>query len=176
MLISQEYKKLNHDKHLTSERFGTQGFKHIGPVSWIMSEYGVKTVLDYGCGKASLKFSFPEDVQQNITCYDPCIDEHAARPEPVELVVCTDVLEHVEPECIEDVLSDIASLSTHYVYFNISTIEANKHLPDGRNAHLNVHPWQWWVEKLRAHFVMTEGELFPHMFSVICRNKNFRLC
>lgn len=173
LLITDDYRRLNAEKHAVSERYGSGGHKHAGTVSWIIKNYEIKSVLDYGCGKATLAEYFPDDL---ITCYDPCIPEYSARPSPAELVVSTDVMEHIEPECLDEVLKDIASLTLRYAYLNISTVEANKHLPDGRNIHLTVQPWQWWVEKLRPHFTMTEGELFSHTFNVICRKKNLRLC
>lgn len=176
MLISDEYRQLNAEKHATSQRFGVQGYKYVGPVSWIINQYHIESVLDYGCGKASLKDAFPPNIQKIITCYDPCIKGYDKRPDPAELVTCTDVLEHVEPEFLDNVLDDISYLSTRYAYFNISLVEANKHLPDGRNAHLNVYSWEWWIEKLRPYFVMTEGEVLMNTVSIVCRKKNIKLC
>lgn len=176
MLISPEYRELNATKHKTSECYGTSGHKHVGIVAEISNVYGIKTILDYGCGKAELKNSFPPDRQDNIQCYDPCIEEYASRPNPAELVVCTDVMEHIEPEYLENVLADIASLTERYAYLNISLVEARKHLPDGRNAHLIVQPWQWWVEKFRPHFLLIDAEVNPISLNILCRSKNIQLC
>jgi hypothetical protein len=92
------------------------------------------------------------------------------------MVVCTDVLEHVEPEYLDNVLADIAGLTKQYAYFNISLMEAMKTLPDGRNAHLIVQPWQWWAEKLREYFTLIEGDLTPIALTVFARSKKISLC
>src|SRR5262249_17383902 len=70
------------------------------------------------------------------------------RPQAADLVACTDVLEHIEPECIGAVLDDIASLVRHLVFLVIATQPAKKTLADGRNAHLIQEPVQWWAPPL----------------------------
>ena len=65
-----------------------------------------------------------------------------------DLVTCTDVLEHVEPEYIDRVVRHILSLASKAIYLNINIKEANKTLPDGRNTHLIIKPPEWWEEYL----------------------------
>ena len=48
----------------------------------------------------------------DVRNYDPCIPEYATPPSPAELVVCTDVLEHIEPDKLDAVLNDIIRLSS----------------------------------------------------------------
>jgi hypothetical protein len=176
LLITDNYKQLNREKHLSSKSYGTQGHKHAGEVMGLMQNYGLKTVLDYGCGKATLKESFPPEMNGVVSCYDPCIDEHSGRPSPADLLVCTDVMEHIEPDCLGAVLADMASLTKQYAYLNISTVPANKHLSDGRNAHLIVESWRWWADVVREHFTLVTGEVNPIEFNVLCRNKSINLC
>jgi len=65
---------------------------------------------------------------------------------------CTDVLEHVEPECLEAVLLDISRCTLKVCYTVINTGPAIKVLADGRNAHLIQQPLEWWKEQLAAYF------------------------
>lgn len=70
------------------------------------------------------------------------------------MVVCTDVLEHIEPEYLEAVLDDIQRLSKKAAVVVVATREAMKSLPDGRNTHLIVEPYTWWLPKLTDRFNM----------------------
>jgi 2-polyprenyl-3-methyl-5-hydroxy-6-metoxy-1,4-benzoquinol methylase len=69
-------------------------------------------------------------------------------PKPCDLVVCTDVLEHVEEDKIDSVLDHIFRLSAKSTYLVISTKPAKTILPDGRNAHLIIRPLDWWMKKI----------------------------
>ncbi len=71
-------------------------------------------------------------------------------PKPCDLIVCSDVLEHVEPDKIDAVLSHIFQISGMGAYVVIATRPANAILPDGRNAHLIVKPSAWWIDKIKA--------------------------
>lgn len=68
------------------------------------------------------------------------------------MVACCDVLEHVEPDLLTNVLIDIREYADKAVYLVISTRLAAKVLADGRNAHLIVKPLDWWQEVLTQHF------------------------
>jgi cyclopropane fatty-acyl-phospholipid synthase-like methyltransferase len=116
-------------------------------------------VLDYGCGKGALikyldNCLWPHRVK--FIGYDPGTKEYDVLTEPADVVVSTDVLEHIEPECLDDVLQHIASLTLKGAYINIHTGKAKAILPDGRNAHLIQQPWDWWQAKLRTVFAKAE--------------------
>jgi hypothetical protein len=66
------------------------------------------------------------------------------------MVVCTDVLEHIEPEHLDAVLRHVCSLAKKAVFLQIATRPAKKCLPDGRNAHLTVQSAEWWLAKIPA--------------------------
>lgn len=121
---------------------------------------GACSVLDYGCGKgtlvASIKRAFPE--VQGITYfeYDPALPGMDAEPAPADLVFCGDVMEHVEPECVDAVFAHIASLTKRVALFVIALTPAGKTLPDGRNAHICLRKPDWWLSYLRKHFTLLE--------------------
>lgn len=114
----------------------------------MVKEAGFRTVLDYGCGKGTLAKTLPFPIWE----YDPAIKNKDWPPRPSELVVCADVLEHIEPECLDAVLDDLASLTLDVAYFVIHTKPAGKDLPDGRNAHLIQEGKDWWERKLFGRF------------------------
>jgi hypothetical protein len=70
------------------------------------------------------------------------------------MVACIDVLEHIEPECLDNVLDHIASLTEAVAFLSIHTGPALKKLPDGRNAHLIQEPAEWWLPKLMSRWDM----------------------
>jgi hypothetical protein len=148
MLISKEYQQLQEHFHQTAPHYGVSGRKHVEPVLDFAEKLKTKDILDYGCGKATLQKGIPFPIQN----YDPCNEEYKTRPRAAELVVCTDVLEHIEIECLKDVLDDIRSLTKRVVYLNVACGPANKVLPDGRNAHLIQETPNWWLSWLLPRF------------------------
>jgi 2-polyprenyl-3-methyl-5-hydroxy-6-metoxy-1,4-benzoquinol methylase len=147
-LISEEYRKLNEQLHETNKHYGTSGQLYVSDIIGILKNLQTQDVLDYGCGKSTLAQNLPFSIKQ----YDPAVPKYAAQPDPADLVVCTDVLEHIEPEMIDDVLKHLAKLTKKAGYFTACTVAAQKTLADGRNAHLIVKPPIWWIHKIDEHF------------------------
>ena len=156
MLISDEYRALNaqmHQERADYGSFGHQWAQHVAALAMdLMEETGSPpTILDYGCGKSTLKGALPEfDVRE----YDPAIPGKDAKPEPADIVVCTDVLEHIEPDALGYVLLHLQNRTERLLFFSIATQSAQKTLADGRNAHLIVQPAGFWVTTLANHFVI----------------------
>lgn len=144
-LITAEYKELNAELHARSERYGTSGANSRILVRQI-SDWGRKPILDYGCGKCTLSKALGPAYR--VTNYDPCIKGLDTAPEPHPVVVCGDVLEHVEPECLDDVLKDLRFLTTDCLLCIIALVPSTQTLADGRNAHLMIATPGWWHNKL----------------------------
>lgn len=147
-MFSPEYRAIQEKFHLERPDYGVSGARYSDQVFTIARQLQTRDVLDYGCGKCTLASSLPFQIHN----YDPFIPEHSSRPAPADLVVCTDVMEHVEDGYVNTVLADIRSLAKKGAFFQIATRPASKTLPDGRNAHLIVAPAKWWIEKLNQHF------------------------
>jgi len=145
--ISPEYLELQRKFHSEAPHYGTSGGNYADTIKQIIADFKIKSVLDYGCGKGNLKSELGEIVSE----YDPCIPGKDAEPKPVDLVVCTDVLEHIEPGKLDSVLEHIRCLG-QWVFLVIATRPATKDLPDGRNAHLLVHDAAWWKQTLESRF------------------------
>jgi hypothetical protein len=147
MLISDNYREINRALH-ENTNYGRGGGGWKKAVVGLMGMYDTKDVLDYGCGKGTLK----EKLNSQIKEYDPAIHGKDAPPEPADIVVCTDVLEHIEPGCLYDVLLDLKRVTKKVGFFTIALREARKTLSDGRNAHLIVKDAKWWLNVIREHF------------------------
>lgn len=130
--------------------FGGSGRKHVDEVYDFIKEIKAKSLLDYGCGEGTLADALlMAGWAGSIRQYDPAIPEHSQLPSPADLVVATDVLEHVEPELLGNVINHIFSLATRAVFLIIATRPANKFLTDGRNAHLILESMKWWRTRLQ---------------------------
>ena len=64
------------------------------------------------------------------------------------LVMCVDVMEHVETEKVPAVLAHITGLADYGVYLVIALRPASHTLPDGSNAHRTVMVVEWWQEAI----------------------------
>ena len=154
-LISDRYlaqqKKLheNPDYGVASEHFAPI-------VARVMNQYAVTQLLDYGAGKGRLGRTLMDqrmvDHRFLIQHYEPAMPEWAEEPEPSQMVACIDVLEHIEPDLIDNVLDDLRRCTLEIGLFSIATEPAMKTLDDGRNAHLIIKPAAWWLPKLMARF------------------------
>lgn len=154
-LISKEYLKLNAELHRKNLAYGIGGSKHAPTVRKLCDALKTHSVLDYGCGKGFLakELDFP------IWEYDPAIPEKSASPRPADIVVCTDVLEHIEPAMLRSVLKDLKRCVKCVGYFVIHTGPSNKALADGRNSHLIQKGPKWWMKKLEKYFTLQPGSV-----------------
>ena len=149
MLISKEYQEQNSKAHSEDTEWGTTAYRFADLVRELSNQIKAESILDYGAGKQTLRGALPG---MNIHSYDPCIKEISKSPGRHDLVCCIDVLEHVEPDCLDEVLDDLKRVTKKMGFFLISTVPAKKHLPDGRNAHLIVEDEKFWLPKLLARF------------------------
>jgi len=148
VLISDSYKDIQTKYHQDRDDYGRSGHKWADKVQTWSKQLGSREILDYGCGKQTLQKALPFP----ITNYDPCVPGCDTEPAPHDLVVCTDVLEHIEPDCIEGVLDHLAGLTKRLAFIVVATRPAVKFLPDGRNAHLIQEGPDWWMPKIFARF------------------------
>lgn len=160
MLISEPYRALCAEMHVVRTAYGASGKRFAPTVARLMGEWGCESLLDYGAGKGILKDELRVKGIR-VAQYDPAIPEIAKPPQPADLVVCTDVLEHVEPECLDAVLDDLRRLARVGVYLAVGIGLADKLMPDGTNAHRIVQPMEWWLPKLDCYWKRVHAELLP---------------
>lgn len=149
MLITAQYAQLNAQLHADRPDYGTSGRRWAPVVAALADAVKAKEILDYGCGKQTLAAALAD---RQVLGYDPAVPALSKSPAPADVVVCTDVLEHVEPNCIDDVLDDLCRVTARVALITVATRPAIKTLADGRNAHLTVQPFTWWREHFLARF------------------------
>jgi hypothetical protein len=141
--------------------YGTASIQFSPMMAELISHLKPRTLTDYGAGKQNLKLALD---RMNITGYDyqpydPAFP-HYGEPLQGDLVCCIDVLEHIEPDLLDNVLAHLAELIVKAGFFTVHTGPAGKKLSDGRNAHLIQQPTSWWLPRLCRFFEI--GNLQTH--------------
>lgn len=126
-------------------------------------------VIDFGCGtgRAALRMAERGIPVFCIDFADNCRDD-AAIPLPflewdltkpchlrAPYGYCTDVLEHIPPDQVETVVSNIMA-SARTVFFQISTVPDAFGALINQRLHLTVEPHEWWAQTFaRLGFAVT---------------------
>lgn len=148
--------------------YGVASIEFAPLVADAIEALGVNELLDYGAGKGRLGLELPKFVKRplNVRHYDPAIPAWSATPSASEMVACIDVLEHIEPGLLDNVLNDLARLVLRVGVFTVHTGPAAKVLPDGRNAHLIQRPAAWWLPQFMTRFELVQFNRTPQGFWV----------
>lgn len=161
-LITPRYREEQRILHAAPRGYGGKGNKWAEVVLDVAQHFGATSILDYGCGQGSLAAVLrarASDIYR-IDEYDPAIKGKEGLPSFADLVVSTDVIEHIEPECLDAVLTHIRMLARKVVFMVIATRPSGKTLSDGRNAHLIIESPQWWEQRiLSAGFQLAETDM-----------------
>jgi hypothetical protein len=161
-LISPEYKAQQDYLHKNTN-YGVASIKYAGLVTEIINRLEITHLLDYGCGaKMNLGKHIKPAHKLQYQAYDPCVEELAGMPVPAQMVACIDVLEHIEPEFLDNVLDHIAKLTEAVAFMTVHTGPAGKTLPDGRNAHIIQEPMEWWIPKFTSRFELQTVQVRHH--------------
>jgi len=152
-LITEEYRRMQQELH-KNPRYGVASVTYAPLVADVIKAQGARELLDYGAGKGRLGQTLAQQLNVPITVhhYDPAIPEWSAPAQPCELVACIDVLEHIEPDCLVNVLDDLKRVTARFGVFTVHTGVAAKTLADGRNAHLIQKPSSWWLPQFMERF------------------------
>lgn len=159
-LLSPAYRAVMLAEHAKGA-WGRAGKSHRDKVMQFAGDLKAATVLDYGCGTGTLGIVLREaGAKFSVHDYDPGVPEKAAMPPAADLVVATDVMEHVEPGNVDNVLRHIFNLTQKAALFSISLTPSERVLNDGKNAHLTVRDHKWWEQKIKqAGFAILRTEM-----------------
>jgi SAM-dependent methyltransferase len=127
------------------------------PMLWefLVDRFGVRTVLDVGCGEGHCVRFFRErgidavgfdGLRANVERAVTPIELHDLRDGPyelpVDLVHCCEVVEHVEERFLDHLLQTLA---------NGRVIAMTHAVPgQGGHHHVNCRPAEYWIEHLAA--------------------------
>lgn len=150
--ISEEYLKLQQDLHL-NPNYGIASLAFAPIIADLIKQTNINSISDYGAGKKNLLVGLRNAGINHVKYYpyDPVFPEYGP-PKTAELVCCIDVLEHIEPEKLDSVISELAEITTNLGFFSIHMGPAGKMLADGRNAHLIQKPSSWWLPLMMVYF------------------------
>ena len=147
-----EYK----DIHATSDWGGTS-IKNLRYLTPHLTLLAPRTIIDYGCGKSRLLDVIDIPSLERRSRFDPAIPEYAKLDRgPHDVLINVDVLEHIDEEDLDELLSEMAAVSRDALIV-VDTQPAKLHLADGRNAHITQHDHAWWQKRMEPYF----GALYP---------------
>jgi 2-polyprenyl-3-methyl-5-hydroxy-6-metoxy-1,4-benzoquinol methylase len=162
-MISPDYLASQRALHARPDGYGGKGDKWADGVMGLIAQFKASSVLDYGCGQGALVRRLRARAPGvRFAEYDPAVAAKNYLPSFADLVVCTDVLEHIEPDRLTTVLQHLDMLARTAIFVVVATRPSNKTLPDGRNAHLIIESAEWWAETCLAHgFTVSPGPASP---------------
>ena len=148
MTTSEQYRKLLQSQHQNNNWGSSRDIPEMAQSC--IDIYSPSSILDFGAGKglvtAALVSDYPDiDVQG----YEPSRSQDVL-PDKVDMVFSKDVLEHIEPDRLEYVLSDLHRRTSKVQFHLIACHKAIHFLEDGRNAHLIIETPDWWQRKFRS--------------------------
>jgi hypothetical protein len=174
-LVTPYYKDQLLKKH-AKQPWGGAGKSWIPLLEKHLDMARVETSLDFGCGRHTYKQAMTElHPHIQVTEYDPGVAGYDALPQgEFDLVVCTDVMEHVEKEYTAATLVALRDYTKRVILFNIETNQCSSTLPDGRNTHINLRHVDEWTLLLNAVFKTAEKR--PEFKMQIIERKGRLVC
>lgn len=151
-----------------------EGYRAVAPGEHHVREFinlakpsGRHTIADFGCGTGRGALLLRALTNCSVTSIDfasNCLDDDVSASlsetfrfrqhdltkrldERYDFGFCTDVLEHIPPESLDAVITNIA-VAARNVYFAISTEPDHMGALIGEPLHLSVHDAYWWHTKL----------------------------
>lgn len=159
ILLTDEYLTLLEHEHSKGD-WGVTSHLMAERLLPFLEASGTKEFLDYGAGRGTLKKCMSM-AKFDVTEYDPAIAKISEPPEPNDFVICLDVLEHVEPQCLHNVLADLKRVVKKEAYFIISLVPSFASLRDGRNAHIMLQTDGWWYGTISKYFNIEMFRCYP---------------
>jgi hypothetical protein len=172
VLITEEYRRMQAELH-RNPNYGVASVEFAPMVAEVMQALGTRELLDYGAGKGRLGLTLDNMFEEPFTIhhYEPAVPQWSAPPAPCRFVACIDVLEHIEPELLDNVLDDLQRVTAGVGFFSVHTEPAAKVLSDGRNAHLIQKPASWWLPKFMDRFELGRFNRVRGGFCVVVERK-----
>ena len=126
---------------------GTTLTKYIPLINQIIKDKDIKTILDFGCGKAK-----HHPLEWNATKYDPAIPDYQNKPTgKFDLVISTDVLEHIPVANLKPIIDELFEYSNKWLFVSVCCRKAKAILPNGYNAHATIESAKWWRELFKPY-------------------------
>lgn len=132
--------------------YGASSQKIFDKVLEVIKEYNPKSILDYGCGRSALIDMIYASTNIAVYRYDPVFAEYNKLPTTkVDFVICTDVLQHIPENELDENLKEIASAGD-VCYFKIKCCDHPTTFPNGEPTNCTVHDKYWWNNILKKFY------------------------
>ena len=151
------YLELARQHHLNPKKWCGTNLRdhHIDAVNQLIREHRIESILDYGCGKA-----LHHPPEWRATLYDPAVPQYSTVPQgQYDLVICTDVLEHIPEEDIDRVVAELKQYCKGWLYVSVCCRKSKNKLalPNHThryNAHVCIKPETWWRQRIQGDRVI----------------------
>lgn len=141
MKYLSEYQQL----HIEGKFQGNTLLHYRQQLDFLRHKHNVKSVLDYGCGKAQAWRNLP--LPDRICLYDPAVPKHDLLPKGTfDLVVCCDVLEHVPELELYELFTRLFHYADKAMLLTFCNRPAKKTFSDGTNVHVTQKDHAAWME------------------------------
>jgi hypothetical protein len=100
----------------------------------------------------------------DIQSYDPAFDGPEPNLTPADLLVCTHVLEHVEPEFLSNTLNYLNTMTKKVFLIVVDNGVSGKILPDGTESNLIQKNMIWWQSQIKTAFNTDVINIDRHLF------------
>lgn len=169
-MISLAYKQQIQDYH-SDKQWGGAVTGKVFDIECVASDNDCSSILDFGCGYGAFKQKCNPN-KFTVSEYDPGIQGKDTLPTEVfDMVVCVDVMEHVEPQHIDQTLDWIREHTSKVSYFGICCIPSMGEFDDGTNLHKTVRSPDYWLGKLASRY--TKYSYFGNNNHIVIKAKHF---
>ncbi len=147
--------------HRKWDWYGNNGEKYATAIPALIELVHACSVIDYGCGKGGAGWAMKYYCErENVSwrSYDPAFHEELPQI-PADLVICTHVLEHVEPDHFSNTVHNLIALTNKALFIRVAD-NSRETAPDGeelkrRRGLLIQESCEGWyatlVNELRKH-------------------------
>lgn len=111
--------KITRQYHATNKTFsGRYLSRYLDDIRPLIERHGVRTLLDYGCGKAEVwKQGLAEELGVTVTLYDPGVRAYSADPVgQFDMVICTQALGSIPVDALPWVIERLFTYGRKVVY------------------------------------------------------------
>jgi hypothetical protein len=134
---------------------------HVKEIGKLIEKTSSTKLLDFGCGKAKQYIVHRAHEKWGVprpTLYDVGVKPFSKLPKGTfHGVICTDVLEHIAEEDLDEVIERLVSYTERFLFISVATRLAKKTFADGSNVHKTVRMDRWWMERIRSHYSSFAG-------------------
>lgn len=169
-----------------SYRERSPGMRHLADALAQMAPTLGATVVDFGCGTGRVAAALAArgfevtgvDIASNA-CKE--FDGHFVvaslwdLPEALgrhQYGFCADVMEHLPTDRVDAALACMARHAGK-IYFQIANFHCHEGDKIGEHLHLTVKPFDWWMNKLTAHYSIVGAKRARKHHIFVCKSRVF---